>query len=90
MFPTPPPLDGEPPIDAREDLEDEEEDTYDREVITFARLLQISSSALHEITLNSYILPRRHLSRRLDRCDRMIQNESRDPNGGNVCLSQLK
>ena len=24
------------------------------------------------------------LSRRLDRCDRMIQNESRDPNGGNV------
>ena len=22
----------------------------------------------------------------LDRCDRMIQNESRDPNGGNVCL----
>ena len=28
----------------------------------------------------------RPLSRRLDRCDRMIQNESRDPNGGNVCL----
>ena len=26
----------------------------------------------------------RPLSRRLDRCDRMIQNESRDPNGGNV------
>ena len=28
----------------------------------------------------------RPLSRRLDRCDRMIQNESRDPNGGNVRL----
>ena len=28
----------------------------------------------------------RPLSRHLDRCDRMIQNESRDPNGGNVCL----
>ena len=26
------------------------------------------------------------LSRRLDRCDRVIQNESRDPNGDNVCL----
>ena len=25
------------------------------------------------------------LSRRLDRCDRVIQNESSDPNGGNVC-----
>ena len=28
----------------------------------------------------------RPLSRRLDRCDRMIQNESRGPNGGNMCL----
>ena len=28
----------------------------------------------------------RPLSRRLDRCDRVIQNESRDPNGGNMCL----
>ncbi len=26
----------------------------------------------------------RPLSRRLDRCDRVIQNESRDPFGGNV------
>ena len=25
------------------------------------------------------------LSRRLDRCDRVIQNESGDPNGGNMC-----
>ena len=29
-------------------------------------------------------LPHRPLSRRLDRCDRVIQNESRDPFGGNV------
>ena len=28
--------------------------------------------------------PHRPLSRRLDRCDRVIQNESRDPFGGNV------
>ena len=27
----------------------------------------------------------RHLSRRLDRCDRIIHNESGDPNGGNMC-----
>ena len=27
----------------------------------------------------------RPLSRRLDRCDRVIQNESSDPNGGNMC-----
>ena len=27
----------------------------------------------------------RPLSRRLDRCDRVIQNESSDPNGGNIC-----
>ena len=25
------------------------------------------------------------LSRRLDRCDRVIQNESSDPNAGNMC-----
>ena len=31
-----------------------------------------------------YIMPYRPLSRRLDRCDRVIQNESRDPFGGNV------
>ena len=28
----------------------------------------------------------RPLSRRLDRCDRTIQNESSYPNGGNMCL----
>ena len=27
----------------------------------------------------------RLLSRRLDRCDRVIQDESSDPNGGNMC-----
>ena len=31
-----------------------------------------------------WLAPHRPLSRRLDRCDRMIQNESRDPFGGNV------
>ena len=29
--------------------------------------------------------PNRPLSRRLDRCDRVIHNESGDPNGGNMC-----
>ena len=29
--------------------------------------------------------PYRPLSRRLDRCDRVIHNESGDPNGGNMC-----
>ena len=33
-------------------------------------------------TLN---IPYRPLSRRLDRCDRVIHNESGDPNGGNMC-----
>ena len=28
----------------------------------------------------------RYIGLYLDRCDRMIRNESRDPNGGNVCL----
>ena len=31
-----------------------------------------------------YLIHHRPLSRRLDRCDRVIQNESRDPFGGNV------
>ena len=30
----------------------------------------------------------RPLSRRLDRCDRVIHNESSDPNGGNMCRFQ--
>ena len=29
--------------------------------------------------------PNRPLSRRLDLCDRVIHNESGDPNGGNMC-----
>ena len=32
----------------------------------------------------------RPLSRRLDRCDRVIQNESRDPFGGNVCYVTMQ
>ena len=31
----------------------------------------------------------RPLSRRLDRCDRVIQKESGDPNGGNMCSFSL-
>ena len=31
------------------------------------------------------VLYNRPLSRRLDRCDRVIPNESGDPNGGNMC-----
>ena len=33
------------------------------------------------LAINAY----RPLSRRLDRCDRVIQKESGDPNGGNMC-----
>ena len=32
-----------------------------------------------------YRMVHRPLSRRLDRCDRVIHNESGDPNGGNMC-----
>ena len=41
--------------------------------VTFSRFFSLSCS-----------IPQRPLSRRLDRCDRVIQNESRDPFGGNV------
>ena len=37
----------------------------------------------HDQDAKSY----RPLSRRLDRCDRVIQNESRDPFGGNVYVT---
>ena len=37
---------------------------------------------LHELNGNVHYRP---LSRRLDRCDRVIQKESGDPNGGNMC-----
>ena len=48
--------------------------------------------AVHSVKLSRSRLPgtlhpvkmKRPLSRRLDRCDRMIQNESRDPKCGNV------
>ena len=33
-----------------------------------------------------FLLEHRTLSRHLDRCDRVIQNESSNPNGCNVCL----
>ena len=39
---------------------------------------------------DGYTYCNRPLSRRLDRCDRVIQNESRDPFGANVSTSQCK
>ena len=41
---------------------------------------------LHSVTFHKHSARYRPLSRRLDRCDRMIQNEYRDPSGGNVRL----
>ena len=42
---------------------------------------------LHPMARNNTCRFGRHrpLSRRLDRCDRVIQKESGDPNGGNMC-----
>ena len=45
------------------------------------------------VYFNTYVVNKTHylflfyrpLSRRLDRCDRVIHNESGDPNGGNMC-----
>ena len=37
-----------------------------------------------ELLVRGIVFSNRPLSRRLDRCDRMIQNESRHPNGGNA------
>ena len=37
------------------------------------------------LSLSVDLLLYRPLSRRLDRCDRVIHNESGDPNGGNMC-----
>ena len=56
---------------------------YHPEVQKFSwdqQFTDLQSAASH-VTVK---LTNRHLSRRLDRCDRMIHNESRDPNGGNV------
>ena len=45
-----------------------------------------NSVALASLTLQVvYWAIHRPLSRRLDRCDRVIQKESGDPNGGNMC-----
>ena len=42
---------------------------------------QSVSSSRHTLQSEAH----RPLSRRLDRCDRVIQKESGDPNGGNMC-----
>ena len=48
-----------------------------------------NSNHLQTNTINANVELRnnhyRPLSRRLDRCDRVIHNESGDPNGGNMC-----
>ena len=36
-------------------------------------------------TVRNVVERHRPLSRRLDRCDRVIHNESGDPNGGSMC-----
>ena len=38
---------------------------------------------VYRVHLNASLY--RPLSRRLDRCERVIHNESGDPNGGNMC-----
>ena len=39
----------------------------------------------HAGSYSDNVIYHRPLSRRLDRCDRVIHNESGDPNGGNMC-----
>ena len=41
--------------------------------------------SIPEMQALPYDSTHRPLSRRLDRCDRVIQKESGDPNGGNMC-----
>ena len=48
----------------------------------FAVMVYTADGATYFLTPFAY--RNRPLSRRLDRCDRVIQNESRDPFGGNV------
>ena len=45
----------------------------------------ILTTVLMYYTIFIVAVPYRPLSRRLDRCDRVIQKESGDPNGGNMC-----
>ena len=45
--------------------------------------MDLHHKVLHLVDNEHYAIYR-PLSRRLDRCDRVIQNESRDPFGGNV------
>ena len=48
----------------------------------------IHSTAIEDQSAKTSLVPsdgHRPLSRRLDRCDRVIHNESGDPNGGNMC-----
>ena len=47
--------------------------------------LQNNCTHPHAIKMVLRDIYHRPLSRRLDRCDRVIQKESGDPNGGNIC-----
>ena len=58
-------------------------DTFDGDV-KCGWILVKSTSLPPLINLQQSVQLYRPLSRRLDRCDRVIQNESRDPFGGNV------
>ena len=49
--------------------------------LTFEVSTKKTANALTAVHLQYH----RPLSRRLDRCDRVIHNESGDPNGGNMC-----
>ena len=54
-------------------------------VLPYVPARSLRSAEQNLLVVKRYNLERyRPLSRRLDRCDRMIQNESRDPFGGNV------
>ena len=48
-------------------------------------IFQHNSLIFAECVTNVCLVLHRPLSRRLDRCDRVIQDEVGDPNGGNMC-----
>ena len=49
------------------------------------KLRNLSMHKVRAVAGHGDLGPHRPLSRRLDRCDRVIHNESGDPNGGNMC-----
>ena len=66
----------------------------DQSQFALRRLYYRDCVTVHQLAVTGIIIVRqedqnnpsnRPLSRRLDRCDRVIHNESGDPNGGNMC-----